>query len=201
MSFLVERFIDTGKQTIGKLLYNDEFICFTLEDTHRDEKVYGETRIKEGRYNLQLREYGGHHEKYKTRFSDIHKGMIQVMDVPNFTDILIHCGNNEGHTHGCLLLGEDVLENDGLYSIGDSSGAYRRAYELLYREMGTITYIDVERYDFCETTAQLLNVRDTPGGDLRAQVGQGSLVKRYFVQDGWALTDYGYMSNKYLEEV
>ena len=38
-------------------------------------------------------------------------GMLHVLDVPNFKYILIHCGNTDEDTAGCLLLG-DTQENN-----------------------------------------------------------------------------------------
>ena len=32
----------------------------------------------------------------------------QIMDVPGFTDILIHCGNTHEHTSGCILVGDSL---------------------------------------------------------------------------------------------
>ena len=36
-----------------------KFLAYTLEDEQRDAKVYGETRIPEGIYELGLRKVGG----------------------------------------------------------------------------------------------------------------------------------------------
>ena len=198
---VVNRFIDSGKQTIGKLSLNGNFICFTLEDTFREEKVYGETRIPSGIYDLKIREYGGHHEKYKNRFPLIHAGMVQVMNVPNFTDILIHCGNDESHTMGCLLLGNEVMEHDGLYRLGDSSTAYVRAYSIIKDVLGKILYYDETRYTEKEVTAQVLNVREQPRGLVKGTVNAGTKLKEYFITDGWSFTELGFTSAKYLSEV
>ena len=83
-----------------------KFLCYTLEDEHREDKIMSETRIPAGTYKLKFRNEGGFHNKYSKRFSSIHKGMLEVCDVPNFKYILIHCGNDDSHTAGCLLLGD-----------------------------------------------------------------------------------------------
>ena len=36
-----------------------KFLAYTLEDEYREEKVYGETRIPNGTYELGLRKVGG----------------------------------------------------------------------------------------------------------------------------------------------
>jgi len=107
-----------------------KFLAYTLEDEYREEKVYGETRIPDGKYKLGLRKVGGYNKKYTKRFPDIHIGMLQVLDVPNFEYILIHCGNTDEHTAGCLLVGDsqenNQIQKDGF--IGKSTQAYKRIY-------------------------------------------------------------------------
>jgi len=106
------------------------FLAYTLEDEYREEKKYGETRIPNGTYKLALRTVGGYNEKYKRRFPDFHVGMLHVTNVPNFEYILIHCGNTDEHTAGCLLVGDSQENNqitkDGF--IGKSTQAYKRIY-------------------------------------------------------------------------
>ena len=134
----LERIAHGVDDTLGVLYWDDpeglEFLCFTLEDEHRDVKVVKETRIPEGCYKLQLRTFGGFHERYLKRYgADHHKGMLQLMDVPGFEHILVHAGNHEGHTAGCLLLGDELKSNKGNHRgyLGNS----RRAYERLYKEV------------------------------------------------------------------
>ena len=126
------------------------FLAYTLEDEHRDEKKYGETRIPAGTYKVKLRTEGGYHQKYSKRFPSIHRGMLHITDVPNFEYILIHCGNTDEHTAGCLLVG-DSQENNQLVGngfIGKSTQAYKRIYpriaeELLNNNEVLITYKDI----------------------------------------------------------
>ena len=123
------------------------FLAYTLEDEQRDKKVYGETRIPNGTYELGLRKVGGYNEKYSKRFSGIHIGMLHVLNVPGFEYILIHCGNTDEHTAGCLLVGDSQENNqitkDGF--IGKSTQAYKRIYPRIAEaidcgEKVTITY-------------------------------------------------------------
>ena len=107
-----------------------KFLCYTLEDEDREEKVWGETCIPDGTYEIRFRTEGGYHNKYSSRFQDIHKGMLEVCDVPNFKYILIHCGNTDEDTAGCLLVG-DTQENNNIKAggfIGKSTQAYQRIY-------------------------------------------------------------------------
>ena len=75
--------------------------------------------------------------------------MLQVLDVPNFEYILIHVGNHEDDTAGCLLVG-NTANNNRLNKgfIGDSTNAYREMYIKVLKalESGldvTIEYIDL----------------------------------------------------------
>ncbi|TRX72574.1 DUF5675 family protein [Carboxylicivirga sp. M1479] len=133
MELKVVRYSSSEESTLGLLLIDGVFACYTLEDEHRDVKVAGETRIPAGRYRIQLRTFGGHHWRYMKRYgAEFHKGMLQIMDVPGFTDILIHKGNDDDDTAGCLLVGDSATNNqvkDGF--IGSSTVAYNRIYPVV----------------------------------------------------------------------
>ena len=151
MKLEVIRFSSEADSTNGLLFsVEDEkrnFLCYTLEDEQRDVKEYGETRIPAGTYKLGLRTVGGYHGKYCIRFADIHIGMLHVLNVPGFEYILIHCGNTDEHTAGCLLVG-DSQENNQITKngfIGKSTQAYKRIYPRIAKaiecgEEVTITY-------------------------------------------------------------
>lgn len=126
MTVDVIRYHDTGNETFGLLYIDGQFECYTLEDEERTVKVWGETRIPEGTYPLVLRREGSHHARYSKKFPDIHKGMLHVLDVPNFKWILIHIGNTDDDTAGCLLIADGVSP-DGR-SIVSSTTAYKRVY-------------------------------------------------------------------------
>lgn len=127
----------SGEDSTSGLLFDvtseRKFLAYTLEDEHRDTKVYSETRIPAGTYKIGFRKEGGFHAKYQKRFSSIHKGMLQVNNVPGFDFILIHCGNTDEHTAGCLLVGDtqtnNMVQKDGF--IGQSSQAYKRVYPVI----------------------------------------------------------------------
>ena len=86
--------------------------------------------IPYGCYEIKLRKEGGFHKKYSERFSDIHIGMLHIVDVPNFEYILIHTGNTDEHTAGCLIVGDsqenNIILKDGF--VGKSNNAYKRIY-------------------------------------------------------------------------
>lgn len=127
MEVEVVRYNSRSDFTDGLLFINCDFECHTLEDEYRAKKVYGETRIPNGRYKVELRKEGGFHQRYLKKFdSDFHKGMLWVKDVPNFEYILIHIGNDDDDTAGCLLVGSTADKERGF--IGRSSSAYKEFY-------------------------------------------------------------------------
>lgn len=138
--------------TNGMLFVDGVFECFTLEDQVREgSKVMKETAIPLGEYEVKYRNIGGYDSKYRARYgTDWHNGMLELQDVPNFTYILIHTGNTDEHTAGCLLVGETQQDldkgKDGF--VGGSGDAYKKFYPkvrdaLNAGEKVTIRYSDI----------------------------------------------------------
>jgi hypothetical protein len=156
MKLTVKRLADNGDATIGAFYMDGVFQCFTIEDEERETKVSGETRVPEGTYDVKLRASGGFHSRYKKKYASMHKGMLCIhnadnwkIETPNmsFQYILIHTGNTDDHTAGCLLLNDGV---SGASFKGSSSvNAYSRIYPVIARALSqgesvSITYEDVE---------------------------------------------------------
>jgi hypothetical protein len=102
MKLKVIRKIFTEKSTIGDLLIDNIFFCYTLEDKVREIpnkpvsewKKIRETAIPYGIYKLIL--------DLSTRFKKI---MPHILNVPGFEGVRIHSGNTSLDTEGCLLVG------------------------------------------------------------------------------------------------
>ena len=150
MDLTVLRYSST-KSTLGLLLIDRKFACYTLEDAFHIVKIPGETRIPEGMYEVDLRTYGSHNERYKQKFPGFHKGMLHIKNVPNYEYILIHIGNDDDDTEGCLLVGDSSMSNitsDG--RIESSTIAYKRIYPIIANkivegEKVFITYRDINK--------------------------------------------------------
>ena len=136
--------------TNGLLFIDGIFECYTLEDQYQAVKVMHETCIPEGTYDIKFRKTGGFHAKYSERYKNAHYGMLHIQDVPNFTYILIHTGNSDEHTSGCLIIGETQqdldISKDGF--IGSSAVAYKKMYakvagQLLQGKDVTIEYTTI----------------------------------------------------------
>ena len=155
MKLIVLRFSSEADSTHGLLFEHTgvgkKFLCYTLEDERRALKVRGETRVPAGTYKIELRKEGGFHERYTKKYPGLHRCMLHVTDVPNFEYILIHTGNTDEHTAGCLLVG-DSQENNQLLPdgfIGKSVNAYKRIYPRIASAIAngeevTITYQDYD---------------------------------------------------------
>lgn len=101
----------TNKSTIGELYFGNQFFCYTLEDKVREDgvKIPGETAIPEGDYSIVL-----------TQSERFNKIMPRLLSVPDFQGILIHPGNNDRNTEGCILVGY----HRGKDEIGESKAAF-----------------------------------------------------------------------------
>ena len=157
MNIEVIRMADNGDTTMGALYINGIFRCFTIEDQEqKGAKVMHETRIPNGAYKIGLRNEGGFNDKYKAKYPEFHKGMLCIHNAPDwkieaegksFQFILIHTGNTDEDTSGCLLVNFGL---DGKAFIGSNSdGAYRAIYPEIAKAVAegkavTITYKDIE---------------------------------------------------------
>jgi hypothetical protein len=116
MQITVKRLYKTDTSTIGELLIDGVFECFTLEDIERPVKIKAETAIPKGTYKVIINQ--------SNRFKRL---MPLLLNVPNFEGVRIHAGNTNHDTEGCILVGQTRNKN----YIGQS----RKAYEKLFKKM------------------------------------------------------------------
>ena len=170
----VKRIGDNGDTSLGVIYVDGIAVCGSIEDQEQKEnKVMHETRVSNGTYRLALRKAGRFHTKYTSKYnskssrsykgSDWHRGMLCVYNAANwvlncpdgkkFQYILVHLGNTDDNTSGCLLPNYvlDFLNDKGSRS-GD---AYVDLYPVLrdaieasdkVDEFGN-KYIDIEYSD------------------------------------------------------
>jgi hypothetical protein len=145
MKLLLRRFSTSGDDTLGILHIDGVWQCYTLEDEARTVKVFGETRIPDGIYKIILRTIGGFHNRYRKKYPGMHKGMLWLQDVPNFEYILIHTGNRDDDTAGCLLVGSNANDNtvdEGF--VGGSRQAYKKIYPPVARAILNGEDVEIE---------------------------------------------------------
>jgi len=146
MKIQLIRFSSQADSTSGILLIDNEFACYTLEDEEREVKVMHETCIPEGTYEIKYRKEGGFHNRYKARYGSDHFGMLELQEVPGFKWILIHSGNTDEHTSGCVLVG-DQQKNNLIYKdgfIGESRNAYSRIYKTISNALNNNEKVTIE---------------------------------------------------------
>ena len=127
MNIELNRTVANAEATLGVVAVDGEVLCFSLEDQAQPSgKVAGETRVPAGIYPIRVRRHGGLHARYEKRF-DWHRGMLEIANVPEFTDVLIHIGNTDDDTAGCVLTGL-MASLDPPWKIQRSTDAYERLY-------------------------------------------------------------------------
>jgi Steigviridae/Suoliviridae L,D-carboxypeptidase/transpeptidase len=120
MEIEVRRAPSVKGATIGQMFVDGVFECYTLEDTVREPeglehifrtwpehvawvqawKVQNKTAIPRGSYKIGLHN------------SPHFKCIVPILlDVPGYSDVLIHWGNDAADTDGCILVGQTKEAN------------------------------------------------------------------------------------------
>ena len=116
MKLLLKRKHKAETYTVGDLFVDGRFFCHTIEDAVRDlpprcpdtpsgrpcrceEKVYARTAIPAGVYRVSM--------ERSPRFGRV---LPYLHDVPHFLGILIHSGNTEEDSAGCILVGKNTVK-------------------------------------------------------------------------------------------
>lgn len=121
MKIVVYRFEFTDKSTISHLTTGD-FHCFILEDCdrhledHPEKKIYAKTAIPRGTYKVVI--------DYSPRFN---RDLPRLMDVPGFSGVRIHPGNDSDDTEGCLLPGSTY----GVDFVYNSRATFNKLFDIL----------------------------------------------------------------------
>ena len=103
MTLEVIRDKDTGKETLGRMYCEGDFLCWTIERPWKDN----ERRIScipEGTYPLFTKEYGRFYDKYQLP--------IPILgDTSPRSEILIHPANWAKQLAGCIAVGSTQVGN------------------------------------------------------------------------------------------
>lgn len=133
--------------TIGKLIVDGVEFSDTLEDTARTlpavcpyttkgkpcqckQKVYGQTCIPEGTYEVTMRP--------SDRFKEM---MPTLVGVQHFLGILIHAGRTVSHTDGCILVGNRHGNTETLDKSAQLFFILKRAINNAYQKGDKITLV------------------------------------------------------------
>lgn len=120
--------------TLGLLYIDDGFFCFTLEPSWK--KNLFNSCIPDG--------------KYKTAYYSSQKfgRCLALRNVKRRSGILIHKGNIQKDTTGCILLGSQIGLLDGRYAVLSSTATYIRfmAYMFPYNGLTLTIKTMSEKY-------------------------------------------------------
>ena len=156
LKLVLKRIAARENYTRGRLYVNGIPFCDTLEDTDRGldqamplaelraKKVPGKTAIPTGTYRITMNRKSPKFSKidYYRGFCDGY--MPRLLGVPGFEGVLIHCGNRENDTAGCLLVGYNTIEG-GLENSKYCWEQLMRLYLLPAKEKGIPITIEVKR--------------------------------------------------------
>ena len=145
MKLILERCYAKDTYTIGKLYFIDEntqakrYICDTLEDCDRrltdnmDEdqiktlKVYANTAIPSGTYQITLNVVSPKYSK-RQYYKLVCDGKVpRLLGVKGFNGVLIHIGNTNKDTEGCILVGYNKKKG----MVINSKSAWEKLYKIL----------------------------------------------------------------------
>tara|TARA_R110001606_G_scaffold127073_1_gene261101 strand:+ start:1179 stop:1589 length:411 start_codon:yes stop_codon:yes gene_type:complete len=125
MKLLIKRFSHEENQTLGyAIVFNEnngvQYTFSTLELAWKDN-AKRMSCIPVGTYVV------------KKRWSEKYKDHFIVQDVPNRSYILLHSGNYNRHTLGCILCGKEHLDinGDGERDITSSKATMKKLNEVL----------------------------------------------------------------------
>ena len=141
MKLTLKRIAFKETYTIGKISIDGKYFCDTLEDKNRDlnhdgdlndageGKVMHETAIPFGTYSVVV--------NVSPRFG---RELPRLENVPHFDGILIHRGNTDADSSGCILVGENKVKGKVINSTPYEIELVRRCKEAIARgEKITIT--------------------------------------------------------------
>ena len=138
MRIIIDRKYKKGTYTIGNLSIDGKWECNSLEDKDRglkqsmtlqqirELKVYGETAIPTGEYEVRLDIVS---PKYKAIawYNSLCGGkMPRVMNVPGYDGILFHPGSDALDTKGCILVGKNTVRGKVTNSRNTFAAFYRK---------------------------------------------------------------------------
>lgn len=143
-NLLLKRIASKPTYTIGKLYLDGVYMCDTLEDTNRGltqkmtaeeikaKKVKSKTCIPFGIYKVTLDVISSKYSNFnKYPYVKFCKGkMPRLLNVPGFDGILIHAGNTDKDTEGCILVGKNKVVGKVL----ESQVTWRKLYDALTKK-------------------------------------------------------------------
>ena len=122
MKLTLNRKFRGSTYTIGDLSINGKFFCNTIEDTVRELPAVCPNTPNGCSCTCKdvTLQYS---PKYKKKMPYLH-------DVPHFLGILIHSGNTESDSAGCIIVGNNTVKGKVL----ESRATFQKLYSILESE-------------------------------------------------------------------
>lgn len=135
--------------TIGELYIDGKFFSNTLEDPDRgltstmnlteikSKKIKGDTAIPTGTYKITL-------DVVSPKYSNFSKypyvkfcggKMPRLLNIPGYEGVLIHAGNTQKDTEGCLLVGSNKVVG----KVINSQVTWKKLYEILQKDKNNLS--------------------------------------------------------------
>lgn len=139
MKLTLKRIAKRDTYTIGRLYINGEYFCDTLEDKDRGlkqsmslseikaKKVYGKTAIPAGEYEITLHTISPKYSKKPWFVKFCGAKMPRILNIPGYDGVLIHEGNSDKDTCGCVLVGKNTVVGKVL----ESKNTFAKLYPIL----------------------------------------------------------------------
>ena len=119
MKLTLNRRFKAPEYTIGDLYIDGQWFCNTLEDTDRDlsqdmlltyiqnKKIKSQTAIPTGTYKVDMDTVSSKYSNYSKYpyAKQFNAKMPRLLNVKGFEGVLIHAGNTQKDTDGCILVG------------------------------------------------------------------------------------------------
>lgn len=154
LELLLDRKYKNETYTIGNLYVDGEWFCNALEDKDRglsqtmpleeikETKVYGETAIPTGRYEVRMDIVSPKYNGVKWYKDNFGGRMPRLESVKGFSGILIHSGNTALDSNGCILVGMNKAKGKVL----DSRATFQKLWKILEqaRKAGKTIYLTVQ---------------------------------------------------------
>ena len=133
MQLTLRRIFEANRATLGMLRVSD-LTFFTLEDEWKDNKP-NVSCIPSGQYVLRP-----HGWEPDTPFRE--KEVWELCNVSGRSGILIHAGNSNADTKGCILVGKSLHVTQQQSRVEDSKLAIEALRALLGQDYHTLTILD-----------------------------------------------------------
>lgn len=139
MELIVDRKWKKQSYTISNLIIDNKVFCQVLEDQDRgldssmplakilELKKPLITAIPKGTYEVTLDVYSPKFGS-KSFYKEVCNGKLpRLLNVKGFEGVLIHCGNTDKDSAGCLLVGQNKVKGQVI----NSQATFKELYKLL----------------------------------------------------------------------